>query len=304
MNKEKMAQSPMPKKLIENKLTFFADNSEFSIYDTYETASNVELNSGELVFCAMVTGRKIMHSPNINEKQIFLPHESFIIAPGEVVEIDFPEARLDSPTTCLTVEITKEKLNSISERLSESIPVLEDANKWSTGCPVLHTRHSTETQRLLNRLVELFRENHPERGLMIDLGITELVIRLLRHKTRDFLLAFSRENPEDDSLSAALSWIENNLSVPLDIDSLCQYVGMSRSRFYKDFKAKLGCSPVELHQQLRLKNAAKRILNGEPITTISYDLGYKNLSHFCHRFKLYYGCSASVYREKYTSKTT
>ena len=324
MNKEKISQSRIAKKLIENKLSFFADNSEFSIYDTYETASNVEFNSGELMFCAMVTGRKIMHSPNINEEKIFLPHESFIIAPGEVVEIDFPEARLDSPTTCLTVEITKEKLNSISERLSESIPVLEDANKWSIGCPILHTRHSTETpvaddnctgpilhtrhstetQRLLNRLVELFRENHPERGLMIDLGITELVIRLLRHKTRDFLLAFSRENPEDDSLSAALSWIENNLSVPLDIDSLCQYVGMSRSRFYKDFKEKLGCSPVELHQQLRLKNAAKRILNGEPITTISYDLGYKDLSHFCHRFKLCYGCSASVYREQYTSKTT
>lgn len=298
MNIEEIKQQHAPQKLIENKINFAGENSEFSIYDTYESTSKVHLNSGELLFCAMVTGRKIMHSPNIDKGQIFLPHESFVMAPGEAIAIDFPEASLDNPTTCLTVEISKEKVNQISERLNETIPVLEDANKWSTGCPILHSRHSAETQRLLNRLTELFSENHPDRGIMIDLGITELVVRLLRHNTRDFLLAFSRDNPEENSLTAALFWIENKLSEPLDIDQLCQHVGMSRSRLYLDFKEKIGCSPVELQQQLRLKAASKRILKGESITTISYDLGYNNLSHFCHRFKLFFGCSATIYREQ------
>ena len=39
--------------LIENKVTFAADNSELSIYDTYESAQKVALHSDELLFCAM-----------------------------------------------------------------------------------------------------------------------------------------------------------------------------------------------------------------------------------------------------------
>ena len=148
MNIAEITRDHTPQKLIENKISFTGENSEFSIYDTYESACKVQLNSGELLFCAMLIGRKIMHTPNIDKGQVFLPHESFIMAPEEVVEMDFPEASIDNPTTCLTVEISKEKVNQISERLNETIPVLEDANKWSTGCSILHSRHSAEIQQL------------------------------------------------------------------------------------------------------------------------------------------------------------
>jgi AraC-like DNA-binding protein len=73
---------------------------------------------------------------------------------------------------------------------------------------------------------------------------------------------------------------------------------MSRSRLYVEFKQKLGCSPVELQQQLRLKRAAERIRNGEAITAISYDLGFNDPSHFCHRFKNFFGCTATEYKQR------
>ncbi len=285
-----------PKQLIENRVSFAGPNSEVSIYDTYEAAKRVQLNSGELLFCGMMTGRKVMHMPNQEKGQVFLPHECFIMAPGEVVEIDFPEAKMDTPTTCLTVEISKEKVSAISERLSDSIPMLEVANEWQFGKPILHTHHSSETQRLLNRLTTLFTENHPDRDTLIDLNVSELIIRMLRHKTRDFLLTYCSKDPEANSLIAALDWINSTLSKPLNIDHLCRHAGMSRSRLYVEFKEKIGCSPVELQQQLRLKRAAERIRNGEAITAISYDLGFNSPSHFCHRFKNFFGCSATEYK--------
>ncbi len=292
-----------PRVLVENKISFAGPDSEVSIYDTYEAASHIRLDAQELLFCGMISGRKIMHTP-IKQKdgvqnyqsQEFLPHESFIMAPGGVVEIDFPDAKLNTPTTCLTVEISKERVNKLSQRLNDALPMIDLAEQWQTRTPVLHTRHSTETQGLLNRLTKLFTENHPDRDMLIDLNISELVIRMLRHKARDFLLAYCNKDPEANSLIAALDWINQNLSTSLNVDTLCRRVGMSRSKLYVEFKEKLGCSPVELQQQLRLRNAAERIKKGELITRISYDLGFNTPGHFCQRFKRFYGCTPSEYR--------
>jgi len=293
------------KVLVENKTSFYGPDSEVSIYDTYEDASRVPLAADELLFCGMVTGKKVMHSDgskNIDKDQIFIPHESFVIAPGGTVEIDFPGASLNKPTTCITVEIAKEKVAQIAEQLNDSLPMLDLATQWQVKTPVLHTHHSSETQTLLKRLIRLFSENHPDRNQLIDLSVSELIIRMLRHKTRDFLLSHTAVNPELDSLTAALDWITSTLSKPLDIQQLSRHSGMSRSKLFNEFKRKIGCSPAEFQQQLRLKSAAERIGNGESITAISYDLGFKSPSHFCHRFKNFFGCTASEFTQAHNHK--
>lgn len=272
-----------------------------SIYDTYESCERVRFDSGELMFCGMMTGRKIMHSTKVDKGQVFLPHETFVIAPGNTVEIDFPDASLIAPTSCLTIEISKEKVNTFKHQMCDLMPLIEPAHSWEFGVPVLHTRHSTATQRLLNRITTLFSENHPDRNALIELNISELIIRMLRSNTREFLLAYCRKDPEENSLMAALDWINSTLSKPLDITQLCHHACMSRSRLYIEFRDSLGCSPVELQQQLRLKHAAERITQGESITAVSYDLGFSNPSHFCSRFKDFFGCTATEYKKKLLS---
>ncbi|MFQ3265255.1 MAG: hypothetical protein ACI9U5_001124 [Colwellia sp.] len=51
-----------PKVLVENKLTFAGPESELSIYDTYQVAKQIKLQSDQLLFCAMVTDKKVIHS--------------------------------------------------------------------------------------------------------------------------------------------------------------------------------------------------------------------------------------------------
>lgn len=48
-------------KLVENKLSFDSDDAKLSIYDTYESVFNVPLSSGNVVFCGMLQGKKVMH---------------------------------------------------------------------------------------------------------------------------------------------------------------------------------------------------------------------------------------------------
>lgn len=299
---DKLGKMRTPQKLIENKVSFAGDSSEVSIYDTYEAASRVRLDADELLFCGMISGRKIMRHPDDAASApgtVFLPHESFVVAPGEAVDIDFPDACPEKPTTCLTVEISRDKVSQVSDRLIESLAMPEVAAQWQFGNPVLHTHHNGDTQRLLNRLIKLFMENHPDRDLLIELNVSELIVRLLRHKTRDFLLTWCSRDPEANALIAALDWVNSTLSQPLDIAQLCRHAGMSRSRLYVEFKEKIGCSPVELQQQLRLKRAAERIRNGEAITAVAYDLGFKSPSHFCRRFKAFFGCVATEYKERF-----
>jgi AraC-like DNA-binding protein len=286
-----------PLKMVENQVCFSGQDSELSIYDTYASAQRVPLGADQLLFCGMVSGRKVMHSQHLTTPQSFLPHESFIMAPGEWVEIDFPEATQSAPTTCLTVEISREKVCQVVERMRDLGSLKQSpTNGLST---VLHTPHGAETQRLLDRLVRVFVDNDPDRDMLIDLGLTELIVRMLRHQDREFVLAHCSREPDRNGLYAALTYLRNNLSQPLCIEQLAKQACMSRSRLYQEFKKHFDCTPAELYQQMRLKQAAIKIEQGHTISHTCYELGYTDLSHFSRRFRQMFGCSPTAYRERF-----
>ena len=62
-----------PQKLVENRISFAGSDSELSIYDTYDSAVRVGLNADQLLYCGMVSGRKVMHDNYRSNDQLFLP---------------------------------------------------------------------------------------------------------------------------------------------------------------------------------------------------------------------------------------
>lgn len=284
-------QKRVPTQLIENRVCFAGPHSELSIYDTYEQAQKVSLKANSLLYCGMVTGAKVMHTKN-RDNIPFLPHESFILSPNEEVFIDFPEAQLDLPTTCLTIEISKERVAQICDRMNDimsSAPI-------PTHIPIdpnqpLHTLHTQATQQVLDRLTSDFVQNDPDRDLLVDFGVSELVTRILRHHGRDALLHFTQNNPDANGLTCVLHWIEKNIAMPLDIDALSKMACMSRSRFYDAFKRQLGCTPAEYQHQRRMSRAYQRLQENISVTEVGYELGYQSLSHFSRRFHQHYGVS-------------
>lgn len=280
-----------PTKLVENRVSFAGPHAELSIYDTYEKANKVSLQADSLLYCGMVKGAKVMHTKH--EQDIpFMPHESFILAPQEEVFIDFPEANLHSPTTCLTIEISKERVAQLCDRMNDVMNPHQfsgldslDPNK------PLHTLHTQATQQVLDRLVSDFVQNDPDRDLLVDFGVSELVTRILRHHGREALLHFTNTMPDANGLTAALSYIETNLSLPLEIDHLSKLSCMSRSRFYQEFKRHLGCTPNEYQHQRRMSVALELLKQRRSATEVSMELGYQSLSHFSRRFHQHFGVS-------------
>ena len=294
----KLDKLRIPKKLVENRVSFAGHDSELSIYDTYYAATRVALDADQLLYCGMMTGRKIMHSPHHKPNQVFLPNESFIMAPGEQVEIDFPDATIETPTSCLTIEIAKEKVEEVSNKLSDFVHLESGQDSWQYNQQIMHTHHTQATQNLLNRMASVFTENHSDRDLMIDLGVTELIVRMLRNNSRKILFNYCKETPDASGITATVNYIETHLTEHLNIDHLTKLSCMGRSRLYTEFKKQLGCTPCELQQQLRLKSAAKRIGKGENITQICYELGYSSPSHFSRRFSLFFGVSPREYQKR------
>lgn len=288
-----------PKVLVENKVTFAGPESELSIYDTYEQAERVQLKSDQLLFCAMVTGKKVMHSDKECFNSEFLPHESFVMAPESMVEIDFPTAQLAKPTTCLAIEISTDRIKQVATSLNENIPINKSFGYWQYNNQLVHTHHNSQTQGLLNRIIQMYGENHQDRSAMISLAVSELTIRLLRHQTRDFMLSFCQEQPDNNSLTATVSYIEDNLAENIDIDVLARIACMGRTKFFNEFRIHFGCSPLAFQQQQRLKKAAMLIQRGKQITQTCFELGFNNASHFSRCFKLFYGLTPRQYKSRH-----
>jgi AraC-like DNA-binding protein len=274
--------------LIENKVTFAADNSELSIYDTYESAQKVALHSDELLFCAMLSGKKIMHVDSSQYHNAFLPHESFVIAPKQKVLIDFPQASLNTPTTCLAIEISKDKISAVSEALNMQQRIASDALFEYTP-DLVHTKHNAQTQQLLERMVHLFSEQGAERHYLIDLSLNELITRLLQQQSRDLLLASSQTLQLKGKISNAIEYIESHLAEELDINELCKIACMSRSKFYQQFRLAFGTTPALFQRQLRLQKARSQLLKGKAIGSVCFDLGFNSASHFSRLFKQAFG---------------
>lgn len=283
--------------LIENKVTFNGPETELSIYDTYRSSSGVALEADHLLYCGMVSGRKVMHNHYNVSGELFVPHESYVMPPGEHVEIDFPDANEQQPTTCLTIEISKERIEAISKRMRDLVKIEAPDHQWEYQPRIIHKHHTHDTQQLLERMVSFYVRNDPDKELMVDLGVSELVIRLLREQGREVLLSYCKRVPDASGITTVIHTLEQNLREPLDIDQLCRQACMSRSRLYVEFKKQLGCTPGEFHQQLRLKSAADAIRDGQSVTEACYGYGFNDLSHFSRRFSQFFGCSPSAFRK-------
>lgn len=275
-------------KLIENKVSFSADHADLSVYDTYQDARNVVLHSSELLFCGMIAGKKVMHVADSHYQSAFLPHQSFVLAPQQQVLIDFPDASIHQPTTCLAIEISTDKIQQVADALNVQQQI-STSDVFHYQPKLIHCHHNTQTQQLLERMVGLFAENEPHRDYLIDLSLNELITRLLQQQSRDLMLASSSHKATLSPFSAAIHYLERHMNEPIDIGKVCKIACMSRSKFYCQFKLAFGVSPAQWQQQRRLQQAYRMIEMGEPIGRVCYQLGFNNPSHFSRIFKQTFG---------------
>jgi AraC-like DNA-binding protein len=118
-------------------------------------------------------------------------------------------------------------------------------------------------------------------------------------------LASTPEEPlvshDQKILKKAISIVENHISDPqFGVEKMAEEMNMSRTNLHRKIKSITGFPPSELIRSIRLRKAAKLILNKvDSVTQIAQSVGFDNYSHFSKVFKKHFGVSPTGYEEEH-----
>lgn len=108
----------------------------------------------------------------------------------------------------------------------------------------------------------------------------------------------------DPQIARAFAEMVSRPSAPHSVVSLSRKVGLSRSAFMARFTSGLGCSPIAVLRQLRMRQAATMLNAGQfTVDQVSYGVGYNSRSSFCRAFRRAYACDPSDYLATTQDKT-
>ncbi len=140
-------------------------------------------------------------------------------------------------------------------------------------------------------LEELLREE--EGACRRLLAETALRVVCLRGKAVPHL----RESPANQVAVEALDILCGRYGEELSLNSVSKELFVSPQYLSKVFRQTVGVGFSEYLTGLRLNKAAELLRStAKSVAEICSECGYNNLSHFIRRFKAFYGCPPSVYR--------
>lgn len=107
------------------------------------------------------------------------------------------------------------------------------------------------------------------------------------------------QQDNDERIQRAAEYLNMHASEHVSVDQLAANAHLSNSRFAHLFKASMGMSPIQYHEQCRMRDArALLIANELSIQEIAEALGYDSPFHFSKRFKHWHKTAPSFFRQR------
>lgn len=101
----------------------------------------------------------------------------------------------------------------------------------------------------------------------------------------------------DNRILAALKYIEQNISEPIDLDAAAAKAGLSKFYFERLFQTEVGESYYAYFKRVRMHNAASRLKHtNQSIYEIAIAYGYGSNAAFTRAFRSFWGVSPTAYR--------
>lgn len=286
--------------LVENRTAYTYDSCELNVFETHQKAKDVRLVFNDFVFTSMLRGKKVMHLGN-KEAFDYMPGESVIVGPNEVMGIDFPEARIGQPTQCIALAISQHLIDFTMEMLNEKHPKVLEQEQWQIDPSVHHIINNQELINTVNRIIRISRtENSTTKDLYVDLAMKEMIIRLMQTQARHVFTSSPKALAAHHPLAYAIHIIQNKVNEKIDFDRLANAACMSRATFFKKFKEAFGLTPGQYVLSERIKLAKKWLKKANcSITQACFNSGFENLSHFTSAFKKEEGISPSAFKKNH-----
>jgi AraC family transcriptional regulator len=276
--------------LVENRTTYTLEECELNIFETHQQAEAINLQFGDLVLTTMLKGKKVMHlfdKPGFD----YLPGESVIVPPNEVMKIDFPEAQQDNPTQCIALSISPEMIKNTFTLLNERLPKKELTQEWGLDFSYFHLINTKDLSEIINRFIRIgVKERSKEKDLIASFALKELLIRLTQTQAREMLELTYQSMASSNPVAHVVAFIKENIREQVNLDMLAEKACMSKAHFSRTFKAELGLTPMEFVLKERLKLARQFLQFGEyQVQEVCYLAGFNSPTYFIRAFKQEYG---------------
>lgn len=155
----------------------------------------------------------------------------------------------------------------------------------------------------INRILPILRMIPTERGFYSVMKFFILLYELsLSEDARVLSKNPSPEYTESDyQMKKILDYLNKNLSNPITIDELAQYMGMSLSTLSRFLKKNTNHNFTDFLQEYRINTVVRELNNNEKecIMDIASRCGFVSPSYFYKIFKKYKGVTPQEYRENY-----
>ena len=292
---EKFYKGRTLQNLVENQTTFAVDDAEMHIFETHQQAEKVLLQFHAPVLASMIEGKKVMHLDGYQAFN-FLPGESLILPPSEIMCIDFPEAEMQNPTRCSAMSINEDKIHEVVELMNDHNPMI-DNGEWKFVDYNFHFTNDTGINQIIQRLYFLFPENHPSKDVFVDFMLKELIIRILRANYREIYSENALKLSGNNRIAFVINYIREHLHENLTIAELSKKAYMSESHFFRVFKNETGLSPIDFINNERIKLATRLLADPKmKIKEVYMRCGFDNRSYFNRMFKRIQKLSPTEYQ--------
>lgn len=279
---------------VEHKTTFSMESCEFSVFETHRAEKDIRLKFDDLTFTAMLQGKKSMKLDNKTNYFDYLPGESVLVAPGETMVIDFPEAD-EQPSQCITLSLSAEYIEQTLQFLNLNQPKVSD-HAWSVEAEHFYLFNNEPLVAATQNIMRVAMEDNKQKDLMVDFALKELLVRLMQTQGSQLVQSSSFLNKSNSRLAFAVNYIRQNLHQKLSLEKIAKMAYLSKSNFFKLFKQELGISPNEFITRERIDQAKHLLKMQQSIKEVAYQTGFSDANYFIKIFKAMVGLTPRIYQ--------
>lgn len=225
-------------------------------------------------------------------KEMFFGKEKFSYSSGDCVIscADIPiasritEASQNKPFLSIYLELD---LNLLANLIIETnIP----NNKTDKFTPIAIAKIDENTLDAFYRLGLLLTKSQAEQEILSPMIIKEIYYRLLTGFYGKQLVEINAKEAKVNKIARAIQLLKEKFSEKLNIEDIAQYVNMSASSFYRNFKKITQVTPLQYQKHLRLHEAQKLMLTENYNASIAcYKVGYESATQFSREYKKLFG---------------
>ena len=295
LNKPNLTHEKKLNTLVENQTKFSLNNCEFSIYETHQSAYDVKLHFEHLAFTGMLRGKKWMKLQDKSNYFEYLPGESVLVAPGETMVIDFPEADIVT-AQCVSLTLSPEFVKESLENLNFTSAKIDDSSQWNISLDEFYLLNNKAIASATNNIMRIAMDDNSHKDVIADFALKELLIRLMQTQARN--LVEKNTLKTQSRIGFVADFIKKNLHQKLSIDAIAKMAYVSKSNFFKMFKQELGLSPNEFIIHERIKKAKELLSQQNSVSETAFSTGFSDTNYFIRVFKQVEGVTPKIFQNK------